>query len=308
MERDTLLTETLKGSDGKKMYDAICKKLLSHKMILAWVMEGCATEYKGSQVEDIAKKYIEGVPDVRRGNVTTGENIQGISNDIEGAVNYDIRFNSIAPKEGWYVGLIINMEAQNEFYLKYPLVTRGIYYVCRTISDQYGTVFSHSEYGKINKVYSIWICRDVPKYRENTITSYEFTQTNHVGEVKEKKEHYDLVSVVMICLGQAKDEPSSNVLRLLNTLFSEEVSAEEKIDFLEREFGIPRTEEFEEDIRNMCNFSQGIKQAGREEGIIETAKNALKAGLSEAVIKQITGLDLTTISQLKSELGGNSYV
>jgi len=47
---------------------------------------------------------------------------------------------------------------------------------------------------------------------------------------------------------------------------------------------------------------------GKAKGIIETAKNALKEGLNEAVIKQITGLDLTTISQLKSELGGTSYV
>jgi len=40
----------------------------------------------------------------------------------------------------------------------------------------------------------------------------------------------------------------------------------------------------------------------------DSLENALKEGLSEAIIKQITGLDLTTISQLKSELGGKSYV
>jgi len=47
-------------------------------------------------------------------------------------------------------------------------------------------------------------------------------------------------------------------------------------------------------------YKQGITE-GVEQQKIEIAKNALKEGASEAFIKEITGLDLTTISQLKSE-------
>ena len=56
------------------------------------------------------------------------------------------------------IALIINVEAQNDFYPGYPLIKRGIYYCCRMISSQYGREFTGPHYEKIKKVYSIWIC------------------------------------------------------------------------------------------------------------------------------------------------------
>ena len=113
---------------------------------------------------------------------------------------------------------IINVEAQNDYNPGYSLVKRGIHYASSMISGQCGTDFSNSEYQKIKKSISIWICRDVPKYRENTITSYDIKESNIVGKAKEKKENYDLLSVVIVCLGQAGDDLQSNVLKMLNTL------------------------------------------------------------------------------------------
>ncbi len=54
------------------------------------------------------------------------------------------------------IRLIINIEAQNDFYPGYPLIKRGIYYCSRMISAQYGTEFKNSHYENIKKVYSIW--------------------------------------------------------------------------------------------------------------------------------------------------------
>lgn len=73
----------------------------------------------------------------------------------EQTIYYDIRLNARTPGEKRSIQLIINIEAQLDTAPGYPIEKRAIYYCCRLISGQYGTVFSHSEYGKIRKVYSI---------------------------------------------------------------------------------------------------------------------------------------------------------
>ncbi len=49
-------------TNGKKLYDDECKKVLSQKEILAWIMKGFVHEYKNSSIQDIKNKYIEGSP------------------------------------------------------------------------------------------------------------------------------------------------------------------------------------------------------------------------------------------------------
>ena len=55
-----------------------------------------------------------------------------------------------------------------EEYSSYPLTKRAIYYCSRMISAQHGPIFTKSEYGKIRKVYSIWICTQPSDGFENT--------------------------------------------------------------------------------------------------------------------------------------------
>ena len=120
------------------------------------------------------------------------------------------------------------MEAQNDFYPGYPLIKRGIYYCCRMISSQYGREFTGSHYEKIKKVYSIWICMKPPQYRENTITRYRLGEEYLVGEGKEPIRNYDLLSIIMLCLGGPDGSNYDGVLRMLDVLLSNETSEAEK--------------------------------------------------------------------------------
>ncbi len=105
----------------------------------------------------------------------------------EGTVTYDVRFTALALVSGELIRLIINVEAQNNFYPGYPLIKRGIYYCSRMISSQYGTEFTEGHYSGIKKVYSVWICLNPPEERSNTITRYYIEEENLVGEVKENR-------------------------------------------------------------------------------------------------------------------------
>ncbi len=304
MNTDTTIAKNIRVADEKASYDAACKRLLSEKIILAWIMKNCLEEYRGCDVEEIAEKYIEGTPQVGEAAVALDESnrvsmIQGVGNEdtslTEGTVTYDIRFFAKAPVSGELIRLIINIEAQNDFYPGYPLIKRGIYYCSRMISAQYGTEFINSHYENIKKVYSIWICMNPPKSRENSITRYYIAEENLVGSVKEQKADYDLMAAVMICLGKETDS-GTDLLKLLNVLLSTETGSQDKCQILEEDFHIKMTLALESEVSLMCNLSKGVEEKGIQKGIQKGIDKGITAMIltlkelqisSDVILKQI---------------------
>ena len=164
--------------------------------------------------------------------------IKGSNNEdstlTEETLFYDVRFDAIAPKSAdsteqeEVIRLIINVEAQTKFKPEYPLTKRAIYYCSRMISAQHGPIFTKSEYGKIRKVYSIWICTQPSDGFENTLTRYSIKPEQLIGEVQEETENYDLMSVVMICLGKPGTENHKGILKFMEVLLSSTRSGSEK--------------------------------------------------------------------------------
>lgn len=274
---ENTLAKNIAIADDQAAYDTACKRLLANKVILAWIMKSCLEEYRNFEVDVIAEKYIEGDPQISKAAVNpdeelenAGEQIKGSKNEDstikEGTITYDIRFYGIVPRSGEMVSLIINLEAQNDFYPGYPIIKRGIYYCSRMVSSQYGVEFTDSHYEKIKKVYSIWICANPPKYRENTINRYAVQEENLIGDVSEKKENYDLLTAIMICLGHSGDDKYTGILRLLDVLLSSEKVPEEKKKILQEEFHIKMTKKLESEVSEMCNLSQGIFARGEAKG------------------------------------------
>ena len=287
MEIETTIAQGIHATNDSAGYDEACKRILSEKSVLARIMKACLEEYKDCDVNEIAEKYIEGTPQVAAVPVLPDEGstiITGIDTEDkskrEGTITYDIRFRAIVPGSGERISLIINVEAQNDFYPGYPIITRGVYYCSRSISSQYGREFTDSHYEKIKKVYSIWICMTPPKYRANTITRYRLTEENLIGKVVEPVEHYDLLSIVMICLGGPEQENYSGILRMLDVLLSHETSEAEKKKILQNDYGIPMTETIEREVSLMCNLSKGVREKGRAEGradgIVSSIKNLME--------------------------------
>lgn len=297
MEAENVLAKNIFAAGDKAALDAACKRLLANKAILAWIMKSCMDEYRDCPVDEIAEKYIEGMPQIGQAAVhpdetklSDAELIHGMSTEdvtlTEGKVTYDIRFLAVAPKSGELIRLIINIETQNDFYPGYPLIKRGIYYCSRMISAQYGTEFTDSHYENIKKVYSIWICVNPPGNRENTITEYAVCEKNLVGNVTEKAENYDLMTAIMICLGNPGAENYEGILKLLEVLLSSDRKPEEKKQILQDDFGIRMTKSLESEVWNMCNISEGVERKGIEKGIAESIRNimdSLKMTMEQAM-------------------------
>ena len=287
VDGETTIAQGLYVTDDSAGYDAACKRVLSEKAILARIMKSCLEEYKDCDVGDIAEKYIEGQPQVSNVPVLPDEGgtvINGMDTEDksvrEGMVTYDIRFHAIVPDSREEIGLIVNVEAQNDFYPGYPLIKRGIYYCCRMISSQYGREFTGSHYEKIKKVYSIWICMNPPKSQGNTITRYRLMEEHLVGEAAEPVKNYDLLSIVMLCLGGPDGENYDGVLRMLDVLLSNETSASEKRKILQDDYDIQMTQRLESEVSVMCNLSKGVEEKGMAKGltkgILDSIKNMVK--------------------------------
>ena len=100
MEGDIAKTQeqlAIAKNNEKAQYDAACKRLLSEKIILAWIMKECLEEYRDYDVKEIVEKYIEGEPQVSTMPVmpdATGTMIRGMNAEDtslhEGIITYSI--------------------------------------------------------------------------------------------------------------------------------------------------------------------------------------------------------------------------
>ena len=309
MGAETTLAKTVAASSDKQKYDAACKRLLSEKIILAWIMKNTIKEYASYTVQEIADNYIEGTPQVgeipvlpdETNSRITGTGVEDIT-ITEGSITYDIRFFAILPRNMEMVRMIINLEAQNDFYPGYPLIKRAIYYCSRMISAQYGTEFTNSHYEKIKKVYSIWICMNPPKKRQNSITKYSITEENLIGDVKEPYENYDLITAIMICLGNSDKSQPYPLLNLLDVLLSSDADINQKKQLLENNFQIPMSEHLERSVSEMCNLSKGIEDRGIEKGIEQGIEKGIEQGIEQGIEKGIEKGILSSIKNLMESM------
>ena len=125
MELETTISQSIRTADDRANYDAACKRLLSEKIILAWIVKSCLEEFRDYDVKDIASRYIEGEPQVSEVPVAPDETnaatvIHGIGTEdatqTEGTVTYDIRFLASLPSSNGKIRMILNVEGQNDFY------------------------------------------------------------------------------------------------------------------------------------------------------------------------------------------------
>lgn len=326
MQIKTELARTVNNIEQNPACDESIKRLLSTKYLLAWIMKGCVAEYRDCSLEDIAERYIEGSPQVSTAPVHRGDFIHGIDtvdkSTDEHTPLYDILFYASLPNSEEQIGLFINVEVQNNYYPEYPLIKRSIYYCSRMLSAQFGRDFADGHYEDLKKVYSIWICANAPQNRSNTVTQYELTEKNLLGEAKEDRINYDLLSVVMVCFNgrystdmlESKENPmTAKLVQLLHMILSADVDKEEKLKCMADEYNIPMTRELEEEVVRMCNLSRGYMERGIERGIergvtlgeqkkaISVAIELLKIKLSADHIAKATGLTLEQLKEIAAE-------
>lgn len=311
---NTELKNAVMTTDRDAQYDNSAKRLIAHKIVLAWILIRTVEEFKGMEPLEVAA-LIEGIPYISAVPVEpgltnavrfkNGKRLVGFNTENqelnEGLVRFDIVFY-VRMKDG-LSQIIINVEAQKDEPGEYEILNRAVFYVSRLISSQKERDFENSSYDDIKCVYSIWICMNM---EENTMSHIHLTKEDLIGSY-EWKGNLDLLNIIMI--GLAKELPEHDetyeLHRLLGALLSRELTVDEKLDIIGKEYDIPLEENFRKDMSTMCNLSQGVKEEGiaigRAEGEAGLIAKMYKNGLSIELIASATD---KTIEEVKTIIEG----
>jgi len=308
----TELRQTLTKTEKEAQYDAAAKCLLGEKIILAHILIRTIDEFKGMTADEVVL-LIEGEPYIGQVPVEPGATnqkieygstrITGMNTENaemnEGTTFFDIIFY-VRMKNG-RSKIIINVEAQRKEPDKYRIINRAIFYVGRMISSQKEREFTGMNYDDIEPVYSIWICMNM---QENSMCHIHLVQDDLI-DAKHWKGDLDIPNIIMIGLGKEIPEQDEKyeLHRLLGTLLSEKLSAEEKLQRVSTEYDIPvKGNNVEKEVSIMCNLSQGIKEEseakGEEKARTEIVLNMHKKGYSLDQIAEITNLDVSAVKAI----------
>lgn len=105
---------------------------------------------------------------------------------------------------------------------------------------------------------------------------YSFAEDVLVGQSGEEKANYDLITVVMLCLGGPEYDNYNGIIKLLDVLLSGELESKEKKRILQEEFGIAMTRKIEGEVSGMCNLSEGIWEKAWDKAVIDTNLQSIR--------------------------------
>lgn len=315
--KEAYISNTIDSAKDKIQYDEHVRQILKDKGILAYILKYAVKEFKDYSIDD-AKAAIDGEPEVairsvRPEAVSTLENESKIPG--EGKMYFDILFYA-ATNDGYRQKMYINIEAQKSFYPGYDLVTRGIVYPARLISQQMDVEYTADNYDGVKKVYSVWICMNAPEKKHSykkvadSIVEYSIKPTilypHNATDDEIATGRYDLMSTVFINLNSQNTINSKNVLiSMLSTLLSDKIKADEKKQKLEKEYGIKMSKELESEVSSMCNLSEAIEERGIERGRMYTIYDFIQSGMitPEAGAQKL-GI---SVEQLKEDMEAAGY-
>ena len=291
MREETKIDVYTSGLTGAE-YDAGMKRLMSNKEILIPILQMTVPEFKTRSQEEILQcldissitkdDFVSDIPDIEK-NLRLAKEDSELSSLMEKLLRFDIRFRIVNPRlstEKMRVNLHIDLEAQKSYRPSnpsYPIIKRAVYYVTRDLSSQLSVITQTTDYSKLEKCYSIWICaEDVPKKLQNTLTEYSFSKKDIIGETEESKEDYDLLTVIVI--RQGKETKENGIFDYLQGLFECDINKIQKYSH------IRWSEPFQKEASKMTGFGDMIYEKGMRTGEQNGMQKGIQQGRYEGMI------------------------
>ena len=281
--------------DGK---DAPSKTILRHAEILAVILKGAVTEYKGYSLQEIRKfivpDSITGAAEVSPGRTNTelrGGNSEFIHLN-EKTTHFDLAFQAKNPQlstEDIQINLHIDLEPQKTYKPGYPIEKRGLYYLARRLSAQLSLIYEGTDYNLLSKCYSIFICRDdIARKDRYSISFYEMTNTKNTAYTAVSKENYDLMTLVVIKLGDEvyngdKEDDGYDLFRFLNAIM------------------YPHKEDFMSTVTEYIDYSENA-ELWKEVTQMSSLEQVVHAGVRDDALKSVQKEVEARINAAKAEV------
>lgn len=316
--------------------DHASKELYKNKEILAVILKDVVREFEAYDTKQIMG-FIEADSITDNEEVSPGRTntrIQGSDKEFvalnEKVALFDTRFKAVNPElsDGKIVvSLHIDLEVQRTYRPGYPIEKRGLYYLARELGAQLTLVTETTDYGVLEKCYSIWICRDaIPREEQFSISFIEMDNTKNYGQCHPEKNNYDLLTLVIIRLGDehfdaARENPGYDALRL-----SHAIMYPHKPDFLDtikQYIDFAENEQLWKEATRMSGLGESILlegwEKGEAKGIIigeargeargvdlsaEIFKVVVRAGVQDnTIIAEQCGCTAEKVSEIREKFG-----
>ena len=305
---NTAIANTVAAANDKAQYDEYAKRLIAQKIILAHILAKTVDEFRDMKPEDIVA-HIEGDPKVGivpvdpgmtniNYNASSGDQLIGLNTENseinEGMIRFDIIFY-VRMKDG-LAQVIINIEIQKDEPTQYFLLNRAIFYVSRMVSSQNGRDFVHQNYNDMKRVFSIWLCMNMP----SNSMSYVHLTKEDILEHYNWNGHLDLLNIVLLGIGRElpPQEEQYELHRLIGTLLSAELTVTQKLAIIETEYHIPLSVELEEGVNDMCNLGEGIEERAIEKTKKEVILDMYQNGCNLELIATVTKKNISEIEEI----------
>ena len=319
MEQDTNLQFSSLGHNllsGRNAPDGdpLIKRIFSNREVLAWLLVHFIDEYRGCTVREVMEKYLPKARlDIGRIPVHPGEappesvptgNVED-RQLAERTTMFDVLLMLPSPgRPGRSIGVVIDIEVQKKNDPGYPIESRMIYYLCRSVSKQRDVTFSGDGYGDIAKCYSLWFCPRLAKGESPSIDRFFIKGERVFGEggVAADKEDYDLLEGCTVRFNNDPKQPVNNVIRYLQLLLTDIAGPLERLDELHEKYGLSKTREAED----MCNYSEFLKQEAKEEAKqqrdLEFLEKLEARHYNDSQIMDLLGVDIEKLKSLREML------
>jgi hypothetical protein len=278
-------------TENMENLDAASKNVLHSTEVLSIILSEVVDEYHGYSRKDV-KGFIDNGSRSEDMEVSPGRTNTVLSGEAteyqvlnEKTSMFDIAFSALNPvlsNTKVHVRLHFDEEPQKTYRPGYPIEKRGYYYLSRRLSSQLSLAIEGTDYNSLEKCYSIWICRDdVPKDEQYSISIYEITNSRNYGNCHPMKEDYDLMTLVIIRLGDMEyngkeGDEFYDLFKFLNLIMYPH-----KENFIEdmREFiDFSDNEDLKKEADDMSGLGQCIHDDGEAKGIV---LSGIKHGDSE---------------------------
>ena len=159
---------------------------------------------------------------------------------------------------------------------------RALYYCSRLIDRQ----LHHTAggYDSLIKVNSIWLMYGCAKYKQGAVNSYRVAEKKLQRALRHCRDTYDLSNILLIYTNEEYDENNTDFQNLIVVLFTNQLSAEKKIEILRKQYHIEVTKKMEEDLNDMCNISMYHERVGEQRG----KREGIAKGVQVRELKALT--------------------
>ncbi|EDP10240.1 hypothetical protein EUBDOL_02254 [Amedibacillus dolichus DSM 3991] len=103
--------------------------------------------------------------------------------------------------------------------------------------------------------------------KEGVANHYSMKEECLGNRRKEKAENYGMMHIFMLYPKGKYDAKDTSFQNLMNVLFKNEHSVEEKLEILRKQFGIKVTETMEEEVEEMSHICMYYEQVGEKRGM-----------------------------------------